>query len=237
MLEINGLHIRYAATHAVQGVHFEVSGNEVVCLLGPNGAGKTSILRSISQLVPSDGVIRYDGEDVAGVGTAELGRRGLIHVPEGRHVFPTLTVHENLRIGEIARSGRAAKYSVDDVYNLFPKLTAMRRRRGFALSGGEQQMVALGRALIAAPRLLMLDEPSLGLAPAVVSAVYAALAEVATETPILLVEQNTSDALSLAHRGHVLSEGQIVMSGNSAELSDRSSILAGYLGQADVENS
>ncbi|WP_207844531.1 ABC transporter ATP-binding protein [Williamsia soli] len=237
MLEVNGLHVRYTATHAVKGVSFEVSENEVVCLLGPNGAGKTSILRSISQLAYCDGTIRYDGDDVAGIGTPELGRRGLIHVPEGRHVFPTLTVHENLRIGEIARAGRAAKYSLDDVYDLFPKLTEMRKRRGFALSGGEQQMVALGRALIAAPRLLMLDEPSLGLAPAVVSAVYKALAEVATETPILLVEQNTTDALSLSHRGYVLAEGHIVMSGDCTDLSDRSSIMASYLGQSDVENS
>ena len=236
MLEITGLDITYEATHAVRGVDLVAGDNEVVCLLGPNGAGKTSVLRAASNLTEFGGRIEFDGEDVTSLARPELARRGLIHVPEGRHVFPTLSVHENLRMGEIARGGRAARYSLDDMYDLFPALRKLRKRSGFALSGGEQQMVALARALVASPRLLMLDEPSLGLAPAVVATVYEALAEAARSTPVLLVEQNTAEALAVAHRGYVMSGGRIVMSGTAEDLSDRGAVLAGYLGQTDVES-
>lgn len=235
MLQINELEIRYGATHAVRAVDISVSGSEVVCLLGPNGAGKTSILRAISGLVPFTGHVMFDDEAVDAVGTVELARRGLIHVPEGRHVFPTLSVHENLRIGEVSASGRSADFTLDDVYTLFPALERMKSRQGYALSGGEQQMVALGRALIAAPRLLLLDEPSLGLSPSVVSIVYGALRVIAGRVPILIVEQNTADALALADRGYVLTEGRVVMEGPSQDLSDRTAILASYLGQSDIE--
>ncbi|MFF2107127.1 ABC transporter ATP-binding protein [Rhodococcus koreensis] len=235
MLEVSGLDVRYSATHAVRKIDLSIDVNETVCLLGPNGAGKSSLLRSISQLVPYEGSIRFDGERIDGLSPAHLGRAGLIHVPEGRHVFPTLTVHENLQMGARIRGGRPVMYSYDDVYDLFTSLARMRKRRGFALSGGEQQMVALGRALVASPRLLLLDEPSLGLAPAVVQAVYRALQEVAGQTTMLLVEQNTSDALSLARRGYVLAGGRIVMAEMSAALADRSSVLAGYLGKSDAE--
>ncbi|TQC44212.1 ABC transporter ATP-binding protein [Rhodococcus sp. WS4] len=235
MLEISNLNVHYTATHAIRGVDLSIAENEVVCLLGPNGAGKSSLLRSISQLVPYEGTIEFDGETIDNRPPASLSRVGLIHVPEGRHVFPTLSVHENLQIGAHARGSRPALYSYDDVYDLFPALTRMRKRQGFALSGGEQQMVALGRALVAAPRLLLLDEPSLGLAPSVVATVYRALSEIAGRTTILVVEQNTSDALALARRGYVLAEGRVVMNGESSALTDRKAVLASYLGQTDID--
>ncbi|MGW5385725.1 ABC transporter ATP-binding protein [Nocardia sp. NPDC003963] len=234
MLEISGLDVWYSATHAVRDLNLRIAANETVCMLGPNGAGKSSVLRSISRLVPHNGTITFDGDNIDGRSAVDLGRAGLIHVPEGRHVFPTLTVHENLQIGARIRGKRPLLYSYDDVYDLFPTLARMRRRNGFALSGGEQQMVALGRALVASPRLLLLDEPSLGLAPAVVGTVYRALAEVAGRMTLLLVEQNTNHALSLATRGYVLVDGRIAMEGKSVDLADRGAILARYLGQSDA---
>jgi branched-chain amino acid transport system ATP-binding protein len=234
MLQVRGLEISYGAVRAVQGIDFEVGAGEVLALLGPNGAGKTSTLRAITALTPYRGSILFDGEEVSKLGTEACARRGLIHVPEGRHVFPTLSVHENLQVGTTAASGRTAEYSIDDVYDLFPALIPLRNREGWALSGGEQQMVAIGRALVAAPRLLLLDEPSLGLAPIVVKAVFSALRQVSERTPVLLVEQNTTQALSIAHRAAALVGGKIVLSGTAAEMSDRGALLDSYLGQAKV---
>lgn len=234
MLDISQLSIEYGATRAVSGVDLSLGPGEVVCLLGANGAGKTSVLRAISNLVAFSGEIAFDGASTAGTTTGELARRGLIHVPEGRHVFPTLTVRENLQMGAVARAGRPILYSIDDVLSLFPALAPLMSRQGFALSGGEQQMVALGRALVAAPRVLLLDEPSLGLAPVVVAKVYEALREIGRDTAMLLVEQNTGDAIDLAGRGYVLAGGRVVLAGSGAELSDRTVVLAGYLGQSDI---
>ncbi|MGW3468410.1 ABC transporter ATP-binding protein [Saccharopolyspora sp. NPDC000995] len=225
----------YGTTHAVRGLDLTIAAGEVVCLLGPNGAGKTSVLRAVSGLVPYEGTIRFDGNDVRGWGPARLARAGLIHVPEGRHVFPTLSVHENLQMGEVARAGRPARYGFDDVYDLLPALRPLRRRSGFALSGGEQQMVALGRALIASPRLLLLDEPSLGLAPSVNRVVYEALKAITADIRVLLVEQKAIDALDLAGRGLVLVAGQEVMQVDSGQLADRQAMLASYLGQRDAQ--
>lgn len=235
LLELSDVHVRYGTTHAVRGLDLTVDAGEVVCLLGPNGAGKTSALHAVSGLVPCEGTIRFDGNDIRGWGVARLARAGLIHVPEGRHVFPTLSVHENLQMGEVARAKRRARYGFDDVYDLLPALRPLRRRSGFALSGGEQQMVALGRALIASPRLLLLDEPSLGLAPSVTKVVYEALREITADTPVLLVEQKTSDALELADRGIVLVTGQPVIRGDAAQLADRQAMVASYLGQGDAQ--
>jgi branched-chain amino acid transport system ATP-binding protein len=231
MLELRGLEVSYGAVEAVRGVDLHVATGEVVALIGPNGAGKTSTLRAISGLAPSRGSIRFDGQDCRRLSVQGGARRGLIHVPEGRRVFTTLTVHENLLVGTTARRGRADVYSLDDVYDLFPALGPLRRREGAALSGGEQQMVAIGRALVAGPRLLLLDEPSLGLAPKIARSLFAALAQIATRTPLLLVEQNTVLALKISSRAAVMVNGRIVLEGSAAELTDRSALVASYLGE------
>jgi len=233
MLEVHDLEVSYGTVHAVRGLSLAVGAGEVVSLLGPNGAGKTSTLRAITSLEPYHGSIRFDGKEVRGLGTEGCAKAGLIHVPEGRHVFPSLSVHENLQVGATAARGRAG-YSFDDVYDLFPTLQNLRTREGWALSGGEQQMVAIGRALVAAPRLLLLDEPSLGLAPIVVKAVFQALGQVRASTPILIVEQNTATALTLADHGTVIVNGQAVLRGTATELADRRAILNSYLGQEEI---
>jgi branched-chain amino acid transport system ATP-binding protein len=231
MLEVGGLSVRYDAVEAVRGVDLSVGAGEVVGLLGPNGAGKTSILRSISRLVPSRGSIRFDGVDITNADPTRVTRLGLIHVPEGRRVFGTLSVKENLVVGSTARRGRPEVFSLDDVYDLFPPLKILKDRPGWALSGGEQQMVAIGRALMGAPRLLLLDEPSLGLAPIVTEAVFEVLGDICKTVPMLLVEQNTSIALEYCARAYVLVGGRIVMSGAASELSDSHALLESYLGQ------
>ena len=233
MLEVHDLDVSYGTVHAVRGLSLAVGAGEVVSLLGPNGAGKTSTLRAITSLEPYRGSVRFDGKEVRALGTEGCAKAGLIHVPEGRHVFPSLSVHENLQVGATAARGRAG-YSFDDVYDLFPTLQNLRAREGWALSGGEQQMVAIGRALVAAPRLLLLDEPSLGLAPIVVKAVFQALAEVRARTPILIVEQNTATALTLADHGAVIVNGEAVLVGTAVELADRKAILNSYLGQEEI---
>ena len=167
---------------------------------------------------------------MAGLPPDRVAALGLIHVPEGRRLFANLTVHENLQVGRSGLGKRRAEYSVDDVYDLFPLLVKLRGTPGWSLSGGEQQMVAIGRGLVAGPRLLMLDEPSLGLAPLVTDAVYAALRQIAATTSVLLVEQNTSLALGVADRGYVLADGRVVLQGSSEELSDRSALVDSYLG-------
>jgi branched-chain amino acid transport system ATP-binding protein len=230
MLEVRNLRVLYGSTEAVADVSLEIGDGEAVALLGANGAGKTSTLRAISRLVPSSGQVIFDGSDVTGVAPEQLARRGLIHVPEGRRLFGTLTTQDNLLVGMTARAGRRAKFGVDDVYDLFPALPPLRKRLGWALSGGEQQMVAIGRALLSAPKLLMLDEPSLGLAPIVVKAVYQALADVKQEMPILLVEQNATVSLSVCDKGLVLQSGSVAIEGSATELSDRSALMDSYLG-------
>jgi len=230
MLRIESLDVRYGTTHAVRGIALSVDAGEAVALLGPNGAGKTSTLRAVTRLAPFTGTITFDGSPVSS--PEEGARRGLIHVPEGRHVFPDLTVHENLQIGTTARRGRADGFSFADVYDLFPALVPLRDRLGYALSGGEQQMVAIGRALVAAPRLLLIDEPSLGLAPIVADAVAGALAEVRSRTALLVIEQNVHLAVRVCDRAAVLSSGEIVLESPAAELHSRDDLLATYLGQS-----
>ncbi|MBN2622090.1 MAG: ABC transporter ATP-binding protein [Acidimicrobiales bacterium] len=235
MLEVRDLRVTYGTTVAVDGIDIDVAAGEIVALLGPNGGGKTSTLRAISRVVASEGSVRFDGRSLTSRSPDAVARLGLVHVPEGRHVFPNLTVHENLLVGASARDGRKAQFELDDVYGLFPKLADLRSRGGWALSGGEQQMVAIGRGLLAAPRVLLLDEPSLGLAPTVVDAVFDVLAEVGRQVPLLLVEQNTDRALELAHRAYVVVKGGVVLSGEAAELSDRDALMASYLGQTAAE--
>lgn len=231
MLEVRGLEVSYGAVRAVQGLDLDVVPGTAVGLLGANGAGKSSTLRAISRLVPSRGTVRFDGEDLARRSPDAVARLGLLHVPEGRHIFATLDVEENLHVGQAARSGRPVTFSIDDAYDLFPALRPLRHRAGWALSGGEQQMLAVARALVGSPRLLLLDEPSLGLAPLVARTVFDALLEVRDRVPLLVVEQNTDLALRICTRVHVLSEGRTVLAGAPDELGDRSALLASYLGQ------
>jgi branched-chain amino acid transport system ATP-binding protein len=235
MLEVTGLGVSYGSTRAVNGFDLSVGAGEAIALLGANGAGKTSTLRAISRLIPADGTLRFDGQDVTRLAPEELARRGLVLVPEGRHVFPTLTVEDNLLVGKTSRGKRKVMFTTDAIYDLFPTIGPLRKRYGWALSGGEQQMVAVGRALMSSPRLLMLDEPSLGLAPIVTQAVYRALAEVKNEVPLLLVEQNATVALKLCDRGYVLISGECVMSADADELGDRQALLDSYLGH-DIDD-
>ncbi len=231
MLEVRGLQVRYGPVTAVAGLDLEVGAGEVVALLGANGAGKTSTLRAVSGLVDATGEVVFDGRPVHDRAAEDIARAGLVHVPEGRHVFPTLTVHENLLMGTTARSGRQTVFTVDDVYDLFPALEEIRGRGGWALSGGEQQMVAMGRALAASPRMLLLDEPSLGLAPVIARDVFVVLGRVSERVPLLLVEQNLTAALRLCDRAVILAEGHAVLAGTPAELRDREGLLDSYLGR------
>jgi branched-chain amino acid transport system ATP-binding protein len=230
MLRIAGLHVNYGPVEAVKNVDINVEAGEVVCLLGANGAGKTSTLRAISQLIKYDGEIEFKGASLRGKQPEKVARLGLLHVPEGRRVFADLTVQENLQMGVTARSKRLDGWSLSEIYELFPPLDRLRGRSGHVLSGGEQQMVAIGRALAGAPKLLLLDEPSLGLAPSVAHDVFAALGEVKSRCPILLVEQDTARALSIADRAYVLLGGEVVASGAADEMKDRDALLRSYLG-------
>ncbi len=234
MLEINDVTVRYGTTVAVAGCTFAVGDQDTIALLGANGAGKTSLLHAVSGLVKYEGSIRFEGSEISKLGPERAARQGLIQVPEGRHIIPTLDVHENLQIGTLARAGRASAYSIDDVYDLFPPLVPLRHRDGWALSGGEQQMVAVGRALVAAPRLLLLDEPSLGLAPIIVAAVYRVLHEVATRIPMVVVEQHTGSVLGLCQQAVVLSHGKVVLHGTASDLGSRHELLDSYLGTSGV---
>lgn len=230
MLKVSELTVEYGAVRAVRGISIDVLDSEVVGVLGSNGVGKTSTLRAITRMIPSGGSVHFDGVNLHRMESDEVARLGLLHVPEGRHVFAGLSVHENLRVGASARCGRKGGLSISDVYDLFPALKPLSKRSGWALSGGEQQMVAIGRALVGAPRLLLLDEPSLGLAPVVVQAMFRALAEVRKQAPMLIVEQATSLLLRIATRGYVLSGGEIVMSGSPEALGERKALLDSYLG-------
>jgi len=232
VLRVDDLRVHYGTTRAVRGISLEVAEGEAVALLGANGAGKTSTLRALSRLVPSQGRVVFDGHELSGLSAEIVARRGLIHVPEGRHVFASLSVHENLQIGETARGNRGGGLSIDDVYDLFPALRDLRRRLGYALSGGEQQMVALGRGLVAAPRVLMVDEPSLGLAPVVVEAVEAALLEIRRQTALLMVEQNIELALRVCSRASIMKHGEIVLQVDAGDAHEREAVMASYLGRS-----
>ncbi|WP_433045989.1 ABC transporter ATP-binding protein [Dactylosporangium sp. CS-033363] len=246
MLDVTDLSVSYAAITAVTGLSLTVADGECVALLGPNGAGKTSTLKAIAGLVPHTGAVAFAGAPTARNSTARnstarrpaarmpadrLARAGLVLVPEGRRLFAELTVHENLQVGTTARGGRTPTYDLDAVYELFPQLQALRGTRCWSLSGGEQQMVAIGRALVAAPRLLMLDEPSLGLSPRNVGVVASALRTIKATTSVLLVEQNTHVALDIADRIYVMAQGGVRMQGTSREIADDSALLDAYLGQ------
>jgi branched-chain amino acid transport system ATP-binding protein len=231
VLEIRGLEVSYGPVRAVRGIDVDVNQGEVVALIGPNGAGKTSTLRAVSGLVAYQGTVTFEGVDCRKTNIEQLARMGVIHVPEGRHVFPSLNVHENFQVGAIAGTGRHEGFSIDDVYDLFPPLQPLRKRDGWALSGGEQQMVAIGRALVAKPRILLLDEPSLGLSPKFTQSVYSALSQVSDRIPMLLVEQNTVMALKHCSRAAVMVNGSLVLEGTAEDLADREALVASYLGE------
>jgi branched-chain amino acid transport system ATP-binding protein len=237
LLEVEGLDAAYGDSRALSGVTLSVGPGEIVALLGPNGAGKSTLLGCIAGLVrPRAGTIRWDGRDLRAVSAHRIVEHGLAVVPEGRRLFGSMTVEDNLELGAFsprARAGRRASF--ERVYALFPVLRTRRRQIVRALSGGQQQMVAVGRALMASPRLLMLDEPSLGIAPQLVSAILDALVEInRAGVAIFLVEQNVRAALTLAHRAYILEGGRIVGAGGGAELLRDPHVRRAYLGPLAV---
>jgi branched-chain amino acid transport system ATP-binding protein len=233
ILEVRELSVSYGAIGAVKGVSLVLSEGEIVTLIGANGAGKTTTLRAIMGLVPpSAGEVRYCGESTRTVPTHRLVRQGLVLVPEGRIVFANLSVQENLEMGAYARRDRGIAADFEKVFMLFPRLKERRKQTAGTLSGGEQQMLAIGRALMSKPRVLLLDEPSLGLAPIVVHAIFEAIEEIhRTGVPVLLVEQNANAALRHSKRAYVLETGSVALEGTSAEVASNPKVKEAYLGE------
>jgi branched-chain amino acid transport system ATP-binding protein len=233
LLEIRNLVVRYGEIEALRGVTIAVEQGQVVTLLGANGAGKSTTLRAISGLAkPASGDIIFDGHSIAGLGPEAIVRLGISHVPEGRRVFPGLTVKENIMLGASNRKVSASQISreADAMFDLFPDIRAFSNALGWTLSGGQLQMVAVARGLMAKPRLLLLDEPSLGLAPVIVQAVFRIISQIRKDTTVLLVEQNARMGLSVADHGFVLETGRIVLGGKPDELWGNEAIAAAYLG-------
>jgi branched-chain amino acid transport system ATP-binding protein len=231
VLDIDGLEVSYGGVRALRGVSLRIEKGEIVTLIGANGAGKTTLLRAISGLIsPIAGNIRYQGDTLLGIAAHKLPRRGIAHVPEGRIVFGDLTVQENLDLAGWWRKDRVAQRAdFDRVFAMFPRLAERRTQLGATLSGGEQQMLAIARAIMARPRLMLLDEPSMGLAPLLVRSIFNTIREInRTGTSILLVEQNANMALSVAHRAYVLQTGTIVLAGAAEELRSNSEIQEAY---------
>jgi len=229
MLEVRGLASRYGRIPALSGVDLDVAQGELVALVGANGAGKTTLLRTISGVQPAcGGTVRFDGQDLARVRPRRRVQLGIVQVPEGRQVFGPLSVEDNLRLGAFARGSAE---TLHDVIALFPALGPKRREPAGTLSGGQQQMLAIGRALMANPRLLLLDEPSMGLAPRLVAEIFAQVAALRSRgTTILLVDQNAHAALSIADRGYVMETGRVVLSGPARQLLDDPDVQQAYLG-------
>jgi branched-chain amino acid transport system ATP-binding protein len=232
MLSVSGIHSFYGPIEALHGVDLQVAKGEIVTLIGANGAGKSTLLMTIcGRPRPARGQIVFNGQDITGLPTFEIVRLGLAQVPEGRRIFPRLTVFENLQLGAIVAPAAEFAADLDRVYALFPILLQRRDQRGGTLSGGEQQMLAIGRALMSRPRLLLLDEPSLGLAPLIVKQIFEVIGEInrTQGVTVLLVEQNAYHALRLAHRGYVMQNGRIVLTGTGAELLANHEVRAAYL--------
>jgi branched-chain amino acid transport system ATP-binding protein len=234
MLEIRGLRVAYGGIAAVKGIDVEVAAGELVCLIGANGAGKTTTLKAIAGALPfAGGRVLLEGRDTAGLPPYRLVRLGLALVPEGRGIFARLTVSENLSMGAYCRRDAGVPGDLERVYTLFPRLRDRRLQVAGTLSGGEQQMLAIGRALMSRPKLLLLDEPSMGLAPMAAQAVFATIREIAAEgVTVLLVEQNALAALELASRAYVMESGTIVLSGPARALLSDPKVRAAYLGEA-----
>ena len=232
ILQVNDFHVYYGSIHAVKGVSFEVNEGEIVTLIGANGAGKSTVLNTVSGLLhPKSGSVVFEGKDLKGVSAHKIVERGLAQVPEGRHVFLQMTVEDNLEMGAYTQPGSTIDAGIADVYERFPRLKERRRQIAGTLSGGEQQMLAMGRALMSRPKLLMLDEPSMGLAPILVEQIFDIVRELhAAGTTILLVEQNAQAALSVADRAYVLETGRITLSGTGKELMASDAVRKAYLG-------
>jgi branched-chain amino acid transport system ATP-binding protein len=233
MLRLDGLDVYYGEIHALRGVALEVREREIVALLGNNGAGKSTTLKTVSGLLrPRRGTIRFENDPLTGVAAHDIVARGIAHVPEGRRIFNRLTVRENLTMGAYLRKDGGVAGDLDRVFDLFPRLKERIGQVAGTLSGGEQQMLAIGRAVMANPRLLLLDEPSMGLAPVLVEQIFATIDSINRQgTTILLVEQNAAMALSIAHRGYVLETGVIVLTGSAAELAGNADVRRAYLGE------
>jgi len=234
LLEIRGLEVRYGGIRAVKGIDLEIAAGELVCLIGANGAGKSSTLRAVSGLAQTaPGSIRFGGRDLAGVPAFARARAGLVMVPEGRGVFAQLSVEENLAMGAYARADAGIATDRARVFELFPRLAERRRQTAGTLSGGEQQMLAIGRALMSRPKLLALDEPSMGLAPIAAEKILQVIRDINnTGVTVLLVEQNARSALALAHRAYVMESGEITLSGEARALLADPRVREAYLGEA-----
>jgi branched-chain amino acid transport system ATP-binding protein len=232
LLQVDQIEVRYGTIAALKGISFSVREGEIVALLGANGAGKTTTQKTVSGMLrPAKGSITFGGKRIDGIPAHELIRLGICHVPEGRHVFPRMTVAENLEMGAF-RFKSTDQADLDRVFELFPRLKERIKQQAGTLSGGEQQMLAIGRALMGKPRLLLLDEPSMGLAPLIVAQIFEIIREINTSgVTVLVVEQNAAQALSLANRGYVLETGEIVLEGTGKDLLADDRIRAAYLGE------
>ena len=237
LLAVDGLEVAYGKIRAVKGISFSVDAGAVVTLIGANGAGKTTTLRTLSGLLsPSAGTVTFEGRRIDGVPAHEIVELGIAHVPEGRRIFPRMSVRENLELGAFIRTGKASGLELaadlERIFTLFPALAERRRQAGGTLSGGEQQMLAIGRAMMSRPRLLMLDEPSMGLSPIMMNLIFTTLAELKAQgTTILLVEQNAQAALALADRAYVIETGSVVLEGSAADLAASEQVRKAYLGE------
>jgi len=232
MLKVSGIHVYYGAIHALKGVSFAVERGELVTLLGANGAGKTTTLKTLSGLMrPKRGCVELEGQSLENTEPHEIVCRGVAHVPEGRKVFPRFTVLENLRIGGYTRVSGELGPELDFVFQMFPRLKERQKQYAGTLSGGEQQMLAIGRALMAKPQLLLLDEPSMGLAPKIVEQILENIRAInKAGVTVLLVEQNAAMALAISHRGYVLETGEVILEGTSKELAGNDLVRQAYLG-------
>jgi branched-chain amino acid transport system ATP-binding protein len=232
LLEVDDVHTFYGTIEALKGVSLTVEEGEIVTLIGANGAGKSTVLRTICGLnAPREGTVTFDGEEISSRPPQAIVALGISHAPEGRHVFPRMTVRENLDMGAYLRRDKDVESDLDRVYELFPRLQERQRQAAGTMSGGEQQMLAIGRAMMARPRLLLLDEPSMGLAPILVDRIYETVKEINEQgTTILLVEQNANYALEVARRGYVLATGHVELSDSSESLRSDENVQRAYLG-------
>jgi branched-chain amino acid transport system ATP-binding protein len=233
LLEVSGLKVAYGGIQAVKGVSFEVQEGELVSLIGANGAGKTTTLKAVTGLQPvAAGEIKFMGRSIKGQGAWDLVKQGLVMVPEGRGTFTRMTITENLQMGAFVRKDNEVEADIEKVFTIFPRLKERRNQLAGTMSGGEQQMLAMGRALMARPKVLLLDEPSMGLSPIMVDKIFEVVADIhGRGTTILLVEQNASRALALANRGYVMDSGEVTMTGDAKVLLADPKVRAAYLGE------